>query len=257
MKLTLAPLLIAVLATQTLYPLPAMAQARLGTASLDQNTSIDGAVNIPNGGKLVSISVANENIRTVLRTLSEQGGFNLVMDESVSGLVTVELNKVSINQAVQSVAALGDLKILKQSGNIFLAVSRQMSQQKGLERQLSKIIPVSYTNATRVASILNRSIFANADPMGAAGGTGAGGGGGAAGGMMPQTAMADARTNSIILVGTAQDIALGESAISRMDVPRQSKTFYLSNANALDVATLLAGSAFNDGTASFSVGAAG
>jgi type II secretory pathway component HofQ len=253
MKTTLAPLLIAVLAVHSLCPSPVMAQSRLGSASLDQNTVIDGEVSIPNGGKRVSVSVANENIRTVLRSLSEQGGFNLVMDESVTGQVTIELNKVSLNQAVQSVAALGDLKILKQSGNIFLAISRQMAQQKGLERQLSKIIPINYTNASLIASVLNRSIFTSSSPA-AAGGGAAGGG---AGMMMPQKAMADARTNSIILVGTAQDIALGEATIARMDIPRQSKTFYLSNANALDVATLLAGSAFNDGTASFTVGAAG
>jgi general secretion pathway protein D len=249
MKITLVTLLIAVLATPALCPIPVMAQS----LRLDQSTVIDGQVNIPNGEQLVSVSVANENIRTVLRNLSEKGGFNLVMDESVTGQVTVELNKVSINHAVQSVAALGDLKILKQSGNIFLAISRQMAQQKGLERQHSKIIPVSYTNATRIASVLNQSIFT--DPA-AAGGAAVGAAGGGAG-MMPQKATADARTNSIILVGTAQDIALGEATIARMDMPRQSKTFYLSNANALDVATLLAGSAFNDGTASFTLGGSG
>lgn len=244
MKTTLVTLLIAVLATHALCPLPVIAQSLTGGALLDQSTVIDGQVKIPNGEQRVSVSVINENIRTVLRNLSEKGGFNLVMDESVTGQVTVELNQVSINQAVQSVAALGDVKILKQSGNIFLAISRQMAQKKGLERQHSKIIPISYTNATRVASVLNRSIFTNTNPANAGG----------VAGMMPQTATADARTNSIILVGTTQDIALGEATIARMDIPRQSKTFYLSNANALDVATLLAGSAFNDGTASFTVG---
>ncbi len=252
MKKQFIPVLVALLASGTICPLPGLAQSRLGIASLDETTSLDGRSNVPNGNQKVSISADNESIRSVLRELSQQGGFNLVMDESVTGNVTIELNNVTLNQAIDSVAALGDLKILKQNGGILLAISRTAAQDKGLDRQLSKVIPVAYTNASRIAMTLNESIFA--PPPGAAGGAG-GAAGGAANTL--QKARSDARTNSIILVGTAHDIELAEAAIAKMDVPRQSKTFYLSHSNALDVATLLAGSAFNDGTASFKIGGGG
>jgi general secretion pathway protein D len=252
MKKSLVPFLVFMLAGTSVCPLPALAQSRLGVGSLDQNTVLNGKINVPNGSVKVSFSADNDSIRSVLRDLSVQGGLNLMMDESVTGNVTIEMTNVTLNQALDSVAALGDLKILKQGGNIYLAISRQAAIEKGLDRQLSKVIPLSYTNAMRVAMTLNNSLFApvNSANGGAGGGTTAGAG--ATGG--PQKAKADARTNSIILVGTAQDIELAEATIARMDVPRQSKTFYLSHANALDVATLLAGSAFNDGTGSFQVG---
>lgn len=252
MKKSLVPFLVVMLAGTSVCPLPALAQSRLGVGSLDQNTVLNGKINVPNGSVKVSFSADNDSIRSVLRDLSVQGGLNLMMDESVNGNVTIEMTNVTLNQALDSVAALGDLKILKQGGNIYLAISRQAAIEKGLDRQLSKVIPLSYTNAMRVAQTLNNSLFA---PVNSANG-GAGGGTTAAAGATggPQKAKADARTNSIILVGTAQDIELAEATIARMDVPRQSKTFYLSHANALDVATLLAGSAFNDGTGSFQVG---
>ena len=60
----------------------------------------------------------------------------------------------------------------------------------------------------------------------------------------------DARTNSIILVGTEREIQLAEKVIKRLDQPRARRTFYLSHADALDVATLLSSSVFNDGTLS-------
>ncbi len=252
MKKTLAPLLVGMMILQGLSPLPTMAQSVLGAGSLDNTALLGETLNVPNGNRRISLSVDNQNIRNVLYALADTGKFNLVMDDSVTGNVTIDLSKVTINQALQSIASLGNLKILKQSGNIYLVMSRQTAQAKGLDRQLSKVVPLHYTNATRVASMLNNSLLANIASTGAAT-AGAGGAGGAA----MQSATAETRTNSIILVGTAQTIALAEAAIAKMDVPRQSKTFYLSHSNALDVATLLAGSAFNDGVASFSVGGAG
>ena len=253
MKKSLVPFLVLMLAGTSVCPIPALAQSYTGVGSLAQSTPLAGTINVPNGGTKVSFSADNESIRSVLRNLSLKGGLNLMMDESVHGNVTVEMSNVTLNQALESVAALGDLRLLKQSGNIYLAISREASIEKGLDRQLSKVIPVSYTNANRVAQVLNSSLFV---PSGNQQGGGGAGGGGMMG-MIPQKARADARTNSIILVGTAHDIELAEAAIARMDVPRQSKTFYLSHANALDVASLLAGSAFNDGTGSFQLGGAG
>jgi general secretion pathway protein D len=224
----------------------AYAQNAYKEATLDDNTPLDGTIQVPGGTKTTSVDAADENIRTVLHELAEEGGFNLVMDESVTGTITVELNNVTVNQALQSVAALGDLLIVKQPGDIFLAISRQAAQDKGIARQLSKVIKINYTNAARLADILNTSMFAGSS----GGNTGSGSSG--TGSMKKVTA--DPRTNSIVVVGTAQEIELAQASVNRLDVPRQSKTFYLSHANAVDIATMLASSIFNDGTASVRVG---
>jgi type II secretory pathway component HofQ len=228
-----------------LFASPAPAQTM---AMLDQDASLDETIKVPGGSKKVSLGVAGENVRTVLRDLATRAGFNLVMDESVTGNITVELFNVSVNQALQSVATLTDIHIIPQSGNIYLAISSQAAQDKGISRQLSKVIKIYYGNATRITGVLNRSIFAaNSAASGASSG----------GGQAIEKARADARTNSVIVVGTAREIELAEAAIRKLDVPRQSKTFYLSNANALNVATMLASSIFNDGAASFAMGGSG
>lgn len=249
MKRILVSFLTITLASTSVLPLPAFSQA---TYNLSESASMSEAIAVPNGSRMVSISVNHENVRNVLWELSQQGGFNLVMDESVVGKVTLELSKVTLNHALQSISAMNDLLFIKQNGNIFLAITKKAAQDKGIARQLSKVIHISSSNATRVADILNRSIFggANADAASV-------GGGGGFGGQATQKVKADPRTNNVIVVGTAREIELAEAAVAKLDVVRQSKTFYLSYANALDVATMLSSSVFNDGTASFRVGAGG
>jgi type II secretory pathway component GspD/PulD (secretin) len=220
----------------------AYAQSVYQNVSLDQTSAIEGSIRVPNGEKRVSLDVTGESIRDVLHQLAQQAGFNLLIDDSVTGNVTVDLHNVTINQALDSVAALSDLKVLKQNGGVFLAIGRQAAQDKGLTRQLSKVIKIYYSNANRIAGILNKSLFADS---GQASGSST---------QAVQKAKADPRTNTLIVVGTAQEIALAEAAVTKLDVPRQSKTFYLSHANALDLAAMLSSSIFNDGTAALKVG---
>src|SRR6478609_3146587 len=108
---------------------------------VSQGEDLVGKLNLPGGNRKVSLSVSNENIRTVLHNLAQQGGFNLVMDDSVTDPVSVELHNVTINEAVRSVAMMGNLKVLPQAGNIFLVISSQAAQDKGLNRSFSKSIP--------------------------------------------------------------------------------------------------------------------
>lgn len=224
-------------------------------ALMDRDAGLNESLNLPGGSRKISLSASGENIRTVLRDLSRRGGFNLVMDDSVSGNVSVELANVTINQAVQAVATMADLRILPQDGGIYLAISRQAAMEKGLNRSLSKVIQVYYANANRIANILNRSLFADSTTASGSSSATAGGASSSGGGSNAFLRVkGDPRTNTIIVVGTARDIELAEAAVARLDKPRQHKTFYLSHGNALDVAAMISGSLFNDGTSAMTLG---
>jgi type II secretory pathway component GspD/PulD (secretin) len=216
-----------------------------------QSSSMAGTVNLPGGQKKVSLSVSGENVRTVLHNLAEQGGFNLVMDESVNGPVSLELHNVSINQAFRSVTMMSDLKVVPQAGGIYLVLSSQAAQDKGLNRGYSKTIKVHNSSAVRLATLLNQSLFSPTAPsnsstsnLSASSGSASG-----AGGTQYNKITADPRTNSLLIVGTERDLEVAEAAVARLDQPRQRKTFYLSHGNALDIAAILSSSIYNDGTA--------
>jgi type II secretory pathway component GspD/PulD (secretin) len=232
-------------------------------SSVDPTYFLDTQLNVPGGSNMTSIDVIGGNIRNILRDLSLQAGMNLVLDESVNGNISVTLSNVTINHALQTVCALGSIEIVPRNGNIYIALSRQAAIEKGLNFQLTKVIKVRHANAARLASILNASIFAPREIQQQGGqgnnrgGAGGGGGAGGAGGQQVAKVQTESRTNSLIIIGTAREIELAEEAVNRLDRPRETKTFYLSHVNAIDLATMLASSIYNDGVTLFTAGGGG
>lgn len=209
-------------------------------------TSLDDAVHVPGGTKPITINAENKGIRELLRQLASQAGFNMVLDDSVNGNITLSLTKVPIDQALRTIADLSSLEIIPQDGHIYLVIAKQTAIDKGLTRQMTKVLRVKYGNANRLAMLLNSSLFAADNAT-----SGASSSSGNTGGFMK--ARPDYRTNSIIILGTAREIQLAEDALAKLDRPRESKTFHLSHSNALDVATQLSSSVFNDGNNVFQV----
>jgi type II secretory pathway component GspD/PulD (secretin) len=208
---------------------------------LQGTAPITADIQVPGGNsKRVSIQVTDRSIREVLRDLSTQGHFNLAMDDSVQGNITLELNNVTVNDALSSISGIAGVEILKKGSDIYLAMSKKLAEERGLTRQLSKIVKIRYANSQRVAQVLSASVFSAHQSQNAA----------MQSSNNVQPVQNDARTNSIILVGTEREIQLAEAVIGRLDQPRQRRTFYLSHANALDIATLLSSSVYNDGTLS-------
>ncbi|MBK8189286.1 MAG: hypothetical protein IPK79_02435 [Vampirovibrionales bacterium] len=233
------------------------AQAFGDSMSHGQGMTMAHLVTVPGGHKLVTVEAADANVRELLRDMARQGGFNLILDESVKGTVTLELHQVAINQALSAIASLAALEILPRSDHIFLAIARKSAVDKGLNRRLTRMIPVKFGNAAQIAAMLNTSLFAieNAELAqlggGGSGGASVGLGGGGATACAFQKVKADSRTNSLLIVGSQRELDLAQAAADQIDRPRESRTFYLSYANALDVATQLTSSIFNDGTAGF------
>ncbi len=206
--------------------------------------SLTDSISVPGGAKQVNIDASNENVRAVLHTLSDRAGFNLMMDDSVNGNISLELHNVSVNEALKAVTSLANLELVKKNGNIYLVVSKEVAKEKGMDRAFSKVVKVRYSNANRIAAILNQTIFS--PPTGQQQQQ-----------VNDQKVRADSRTNNLILAGTPAEIQLAEKAIADLDQPRQSKTFFLSNANALDFAAMLSATLFNDGNANLQLGSSG
>ena len=197
----------------------------------------------------VSMSFRGVDIQDALRALAQKGGFNVLLDESVTGTITVDLNNVTIRDALETLKTYGNLAYSVQGRNLMVA---DATSQKGqsFKKSMTRIFPLHNANAKVVASFLNSTVFA--DRVGAASGGGAAGGsssGGSSSGSSttPMPVTADYHTNSIIVVGDPTDIKMVQEHLEALDQPRQMKTWRLSQANALDVATILSSSLFNEG----------
>ncbi|WP_303674387.1 secretin N-terminal domain-containing protein [Vampirovibrio chlorellavorus] len=205
-------------------------------------TNIKANLPIPGGQQLVTMSFHGISIQDALRALAQKGGFNVLIDESVAGEISVDLNNVTIQDALESIKSYGNLVYAIQGNNLTVAHATSPKGQS-LKKAATRIFALKNANASQVASILNNTLFSDALNGGATGAVGGGGAGGAT--AMPVTA--DFHTNSIIVVGQPQDIQAVEKHLAILDQPRQSRTWRLSHANALDVATILSSSLFNEG----------
>jgi type II secretory pathway component GspD/PulD (secretin) len=68
--------------------------------------------------KLISLDFKSTDIKDVLRALASQEGVNLVVDNDISRNVTIQLNKVTFQQALNLLAAHNDLTYT-QTGNLY------------------------------------------------------------------------------------------------------------------------------------------
>ena len=178
-------------------------------------------------------------LRKLLRRLGQYSGLNIVLDESIEGSITLALNDVTVREAFDYLRNIAGLYYVPKGNNILLITTKDSADQKGLTKTVSKLIPIKYVNATLVASLLENTVFSSSG--GANDGAGEGN----------KKATAEFRTNSIILVGTDNDIRLAEELIDRIDIPRESKTFTINHAEPVEVAQLLQATVFNDGVSPF------
>lgn len=191
---------------------------------------IRGGISVGAKGEEIipSLSLRDASIVDVLYSLSEQAGFNLIVDDSVSGTLSLDLKNTSINKVLEYILTLGDLTYY-QDGNTFIITSTSTGETKALNKLVLKSVPVKYSNAEDLADVLKDTVFSVNRP----------------GGNSKAIATADPRTNSLLIMGNEMDIELANRALAELDFPLQHKTFFLKNAVPKEVANTLAQTLFS------------
>lgn len=188
---------------------------------------------ITGADRLVNMSLYGVGLADALRALAKQGGFNVIVDESVTGTVSLDLKNVKIQDALETLKNYGNLAYSAE-GSKLLVASADSERGKGFNRANTKIVPLRYANAKMLAELLNTSVFAPKEGLTNAANT-------------QQKVTADFHTNSLVVVGTPRDIKIAEQHIAALDAPREMRTWRLSHANAVDLAAQLSASLFNEG----------
>jgi type II secretory pathway component GspD/PulD (secretin) len=212
-------------------------------------SDIRSTLPIAGADKSVTLSFRDVDVADALRALAKKGGFNVLVDDSVTGTISVDLNNVSIQNALETFKTYGNLSYDAQGGTLMVADANSEKGQS-FKKTNTRIFSLKNANAKVVANLLNNTIFADRSGSSSGGGASSGGASG-----LPVTA--DPKTNSLIVVGSPTDIKTVQDQLDALDQPRQVRTWRLSQANVLDVATLLSSSLFNEGTPAIISGAGG
>ncbi|MGD9579763.1 MAG: secretin and TonB N-terminal domain-containing protein, partial [Vampirovibrionia bacterium] len=117
------------------------------TAPLDISAPIDfrGADN-----RIGSINEENVSVRKLLRSIAKCADVNIVLDDSVEGNVSLSFGSITVKQALEYLRSMTGLYYSYNGNNILMVTNKDNAVTKGLNKSVSKIIPVKYISSRLV-----------------------------------------------------------------------------------------------------------
>lgn len=95
----------------------------------------------------ISMNVEQADIRTVLRSIAEFSGTNIVAGSEVTGPVTVLLNNVPWREALDNVLQINDFVAIEEKGVIRVTTHKDMASAAQLEALVTNIYKIKYARA--------------------------------------------------------------------------------------------------------------
>jgi type IV pilus assembly protein PilQ len=182
-------------------------------------------------GKPVTFNFQDIPVRTVLQLIADESNLNIVAADTVQGNVTLRLNNVPWDQALDIVLQAKSLD-KRRSGNVVwvapqaeIAAFEQAKEDAriNLEERAEKVteyIPVNYGSAEDIARLLTE------ESKGNSGGAQGGGGGGGQGGVVDRGFLSqrgsisyDKRTNTLLVIDIPARVANIRSLVQQLDKP--------------------------------------
>ena len=168
-------------------------------------------------GRPISIHFKEVDVRDVLYFISEGTGLNMVLDDEVSGNISIKLRNVPWDQALITVMKTKKLGYVREGNVIRIMkldslkknqedIQKMLENQKVLESLKVKVIPVVYAKAGELKK--HTELFLSKE----------GGEGGSPGSGRPRgKIVVDSETNSLIVVDTEKAIKQIEDMVKSLD----------------------------------------
>lgn len=187
----------------------------------------------PFSGERITLNFQDIDVRTVLQILADFNDFSLVVSDTVSGNITLRLDDVPWDQALDLVLRARGLDQRVVGSVLYIAPAEEIAdaelQQLQNEQQLVSLAPlqteyieINYAVATELLALIQSS---GQGAGGAAGGAGGAGGGQQGGGLnnglltARGRASVDTRTNTLIIQDVESSIQSVRELVERLDVP--------------------------------------
>ncbi|MGY6588940.1 MAG: type IV pilus secretin PilQ [Wenzhouxiangella sp.] len=167
-------------------------------------------------GSRVTLNFQDIQVRSVLQLIADVSEMNVVVSDSVSGSLTLRLTNVPWDQALDIILETKNLDMRRSGNVIWIApaneiaareqqILRARAERQTLEPLRTAMIPISYANATDMATLI-RAASADTDD-----GTGL---------LSPRgTVTVDVRTNTLLISDTTGSIDDIRELIAELDRP--------------------------------------
>jgi type II secretory pathway component GspD/PulD (secretin) len=153
----------------------------------------------------INLNVFEEDVVNVIRGLSELTGIDVMLDDSVTGQLTLNLQDKTFREAIELILMNKGLDYTEVSDTLIIAGKVVI---EGYKRPISRIYELKNASAEDVKIILDGYLKEGT----------------------PVNVVADARLNTIIITGTNEEIEKLEEIISTIDEELHTRTFKIDNA---------------------------
>jgi type II secretory pathway component GspD/PulD (secretin) len=153
----------------------------------------------------INLNVFEEDVINVIRGLSELSGIDVMLDDSVTGQLTLNLQNKTFREAIELILMNKGLDYTEVSDTLIIAAKEVI---KGYKRPITKLFELKNTPAKGAKIILDGYL-----------GEGA-----------PVNIVADERLNSLIVTGAKEEIERLEEIIDTIDEELLTRTLKIDNA---------------------------
>jgi type IV pilus assembly protein PilQ len=199
-----------VLISGVLFLSQTFAQSQIDIASKTEEARLGGKFT----GSPITLKLKDADVHDVLRLIGETSGFNIVVHPDVKGKLSLSLEQVPWDQALDVVltslklaAERSDSVLKVMPRDLFISNKRQEMEEKNLaitaEPRVTRIFPISYADLTEIADIVR--IFSTSQD-------------GGSGGNASSTIIIDKNTQSLIVRNTADNVEKIKKLIQLLDV---------------------------------------
>lgn len=181
-------------------------------------------------GDIVGVSFQDIPIRSVLQIMADYYDFSLVAGDAVSGNITLVLDNVPWDQALELILRAGNLGSRLEGNVLYVAPADEIAAQEQLEIEaeqqaqalaplFTEFVQVNYANANDIMALLTGDGGGGGAGVPGAAAEGGGATAGAGGILSPRgTATVDERTNIIIVRDIEEKLEEVRAMLSRLDV---------------------------------------
>jgi type IV pilus assembly protein PilQ len=161
-------------------------------------------------GKAISLNFQDIPVRTVLQIIADYNNFNLVISDAVVGNITLALDGVPWDQALEIILKVKDLDKRMEGNILMIAPSEELAAQESRQLQskqqvaelaglYSEYVQVNYAKAAELAALLKNDENSILSSRGGV--------------------SVDERTNTLLIRDTAKSIEDIKRMVSVLDVP--------------------------------------
>ncbi|MFZ5433660.1 MAG: type IV pilus secretin PilQ [Calditrichota bacterium] len=143
----------------------------------------------------ISMNVEESDIRSVLRSISEFSGMNIVAGSEVKGTVTVLLHDVPWREALDNILKMNDFVAVEQNGIIRVSTHKDFEAARRLENLQTEVYNIKYARAEKLQGVVTKLLSERGKTQ------------------------ADVRANALIVSDIPSVIASMDSIVDALDQP--------------------------------------